>query len=125
MWLQKLIDFGLTILYVIAYNNSMKKILYYTTEDGKCPYLDWYNSLDRSIQTRIDMRIDKLEEGLFGDYKCIAADLYELRCKYGSGYRIYFTQQDDIIIFILCAGDKSTQTKDIKKAKRILDEIKE
>lgn len=103
----------------------MKQILYYTTSSNKCPYLDWYHSLDNSIKKRIDMRIDKLEEGQYGDYKCISQDLYELRYKFGSGYRIYFTEQDDIIILILCAGDKSTQSKDIQKAKDIINKIKE
>ncbi len=42
----------------------MKKIVYYRSESGKCPYLDWYNSLDNSIRKRIDMRMYKLEEGL-------------------------------------------------------------
>ncbi|MCI5888868.1 MAG: hypothetical protein MRZ62_05065 [Brachyspira sp.] len=43
----------------------MKQILYYTTSNNKCPYLDWYHSLDNSIKKRIDMRIDKLEEGQY------------------------------------------------------------
>lgn len=104
---------------------NMKQIIYYTTIDNKCPYLDWYNSLDKSIRSRIDMRIDKLEEGHYGDYKCISNDLFELRCKFGSGYRIYFTEEENVIILILCAGDKSTQKKDIQKAKDIIKEIKE
>ena len=112
-------------MYAIPYNNNMKQIIYYTTEENKCPYLDWYNSLDKSIKNRIDMRIDRLEEGHYGDCKCISQDLFELRCKFGSGYRIYFTEQEDIIILILCAGDKSTQTKDIQKAKDIIKNIRE
>ena len=103
----------------------MKQIIYYTTIDNKCPYLDWYNSLDKSIRKRIDMRIDKLEEGHYGDCKCISNDLFELRCKFGSGYRIYFTEEENVIVLILCAGDKSTQKKDIQKAKEIIKEIKE
>lgn len=87
--------------------------------------MDWYNSLDKGIRKRIDMRIDKLEEGHYGDYKQLSSDLYELRCKFGSGYRIYFTEQENIIILILCAGDKSAQSKDIKKAKEIINEIKD
>jgi len=112
-------------VYVIAYNVNVKKIIYYRTESGRCPYLDWYNSLDKSVQKRIDMRIDKLEEGHYGDFKCISKDLFELRCKFGARYRIYFTEDESIIILILCAGDKSTQVKDIQKAKEIIDEIKE
>jgi putative addiction module killer protein len=113
------------MLYGVAYNMIMKQIIYYTTSDNKCPYLDWYNSLDKSIRKRIDMRIDKLEEGHYGNYKCISNDLFELRCKFGSGYRIYFTEEENIIILILCAGDKSTQKTDIQKAKDIIKEIKE
>ena len=103
----------------------MKEIYYYTNSNNKCPYIEWYNSLDNSIKHRIDMRIDKLEGGHYGDYKQISSDLYELRLKFGSGYRIYFTEQDNIIILILCGGDKSTQSKDIKKAQAIINEIKE
>jgi len=94
-------------------------------QDGKCPYLEWYEKLDKGIRRRIDMRIDNLEEGNYGDYKKISADLFELRCKFGSGYRIYFTEQDDVIVLILCAGDKSSQMKDIKKAKELIEKIKE
>ncbi len=112
-------------MYGIAYTINMKQILYYTTEDNKCPYLAWYKSLDKSFQRRIDMRMDKLEEGHYGDYKQLTSDLYELRCKFGSGYRIYFTEQENIIILILCAGNKSTQLKDIEKAKNIIEKIKE
>lgn len=112
-------------MYATPYNYIVKQIIYYTTENNKCPYLDWYNSLDKSIRKRIDMIIDKLEEGQYGDFKCISQDLYELRCKFGSGYRIYFTEQDNIIILILCAGNKSTQTKDIQKAKEIINNIRE
>ncbi len=71
------------------------------------------------------MRIDKLVIGHYGDYKQSSSDLYELRCKFGSGYSIYFTEQENFIILILCAGDKSTQSKDIKKAKDIIEKIKE
>lgn len=103
----------------------MKKIIYYVTEDGKCPFDIWFNKLDKSVKARVLSRIERLEEGHYGDYKCIAEDLYELRLKFASGYRIYFTEQNNIIIMILCAGDKSTQRNDIKKAKEIIENIKE
>ena len=47
------------------------------------------------------------------------------RFTFGSGYRIYFTEQDEIIVLLLCAGDKSTQSKDIQKAKMYLKELNE
>lgn len=103
----------------------MKQVIYYTTIDGKCPYQDWYKKLDKSVRQQLDRRIDRLEEGNYGDYKRISNDLFELRFKIGSGYRIYFTESQDVIILILCAGDKSSQSKDIAKAKTIINEIKE
>ena len=103
----------------------MKQVIYYTTADGKCPYQDWYKKLDKSVRQQIDRRIDRLEEGNYGDYKKISNDLFELRFKIGSGYRIYFTEVQDVIILLLCAGDKSSQSKDIAKAKAIIKEIKE
>ena len=103
----------------------MKQVIYYTTIDGKCPYKDWYKKLDKSVRQQVDRRIDRLEEGNYGDYKRISNDLFELRFKIGSGYRIYFTESQDVIILILCAGDKSSQSKDIAKAKTIINEIKE
>ena len=81
--------------------------------------------MDKSVRQQVDRRIDRLEEGNYGDYKRISNDLFELRFKIGSGYRIYFTESQDVIILILCAGDKSSQSKDIAKAKTIINEIKE
>jgi putative addiction module killer protein len=40
-----------------------------------------------------------------------------LRLNFGSGYRIYFGQDGDVLVILLCGGDKSTQQKDIEKAR--------
>lgn len=103
----------------------MKQVVYYTAENGKSPYLLWYNKLDKSIKVQIDRRIDRLADGFYGDFKRLTDDLAELRFKIGSGYRIYFAEADDVIILILCAGDKSSQARDIAKAKSIINKIKE
>lgn len=60
------------------------------------------------------------EEDYYGDYKIIDNDIKELRFKFGSGYRIYFHETNNTIILLLCAGDKSTQSKDIQTAKEYL-----
>ncbi|RAI15277.1 MAG: addiction module killer protein [Candidatus Melainabacteria bacterium] len=52
-------------------------------------------------------------------------EIFELRFNFGSGYRIYFTEANDIIVILLCAGDKSTQVEDIKKAKKYLQDLVE
>jgi putative addiction module killer protein len=46
-----------------------------------------------------------------------------MRVPYGPGYRVYFKQPDKIIVLLLCGGDKSTQEKDIKRAKEIAAEL--
>ena len=103
----------------------MKQILVYKTKNGKCPYDIWFSSLDKSIQVRVYKRLERVQEDNYGDYKKIDNDISELRFSFGAGYRIYFTEQDNIIIILLCAGDKSTQTDDIKKAKKYLQDLKE
>ena len=53
----------------------------------------------------------------FGDHKKIDSEISELRLKFGSGYRIYYTEVDNVIVLLINGGDKSTQSKDIEKAK--------
>ena len=103
----------------------MKQILTYNTIEGKCPFQDWFENLDNTLKVRIEKRMERIEEGNLGDYKKIDNDISELRFKFGSGYRIYFTESNDIIIILLCGGDKSTQEKDIKKAKKYYKDLVE
>lgn len=60
----------------------------------------------------------RIRAGNLGDFKQIAGKLkiYELRIHYGPGYRIYFGRKGNIMILLLCGGNKSTQEADIKKA---------
>ncbi len=111
-------------MYVIAYNISMKQIIYYVTEDGKCPYKIWFNKLDKVVKARIANRVLKLEEGHYGDCKKLSSDLSELRFKFGSGYRVYYTETENTIIILLLGGDKSTQSKDIEKSKEFIKDLK-
>ena len=68
-------------------------------------------------------RIDRMKKGNFGDYKSLGYGISELRLTTGPGYRVYYTQKGDEIIILLVGGDKSTQTKDIQKAKELLKEL--
>jgi putative addiction module killer protein len=95
-----------------------REIQQYITSDGKIPFDEWLNSLrDIRAKARIAQRLDRLQLGNLGDYKSIGDGLYELRIDYGSGYRIYFGQIGLVVILLLCGGDKSTQNRDIRKAK--------
>jgi len=89
--------------------------------NGKKPVKEWIFAFkDIKTRTRILDRIKRLESGNLGDYKKLDSELAELRLAFGSGYRIYFYEAGKTIILLLCGGDKSTQNKDIKKAKEYL-----
>jgi len=88
--------------------------------NDKSPFIDWVESLDKVTKSRVQSRLTRLLENNFGDYKKIDNEISELRLKFGSGYRIYYTEIDNIIVLLINGGDKSTQSKDIQKAKEIL-----
>lgn len=90
--------------------------------DDKCPFIDWVESLDKTTKARVQSRLTRLLENNFGDHKKIDNEISELRLHFGSGYRIYYSETDDIIILLINGGDKSTQDKDIQRAKNILQE---
>lgn len=99
----------------------MKHIKTFTKNNGNQPVIDWIESLDKSFQVRIFERIKRIESGNYGDFKQIDFELYELRFNFSSGYRLYYSEINNTIILLLCGGDKSTQNKDIKKAKEYLN----
>ncbi|MDM8539334.1 type II toxin-antitoxin system RelE/ParE family toxin [Desulfobacterales bacterium HSG17] len=86
--------------------------------NGKEPFSEWINSLPMKERARIFTRLDRIETGNMRDYKYIGEGVSELRFHFGPGYRIYYGEIDNIIILLLCGGDKSSQQKDVKKAKQ-------
>ena len=80
---------------------------------------------DASVKLRVLARLTMVENGHFGDYKQISSDLFELRFFFGSGLRIYYTIQSNKVVFLLAGGNKSTQKKDITKAKELLTELED
>ncbi|MEM9539918.1 MAG: type II toxin-antitoxin system RelE/ParE family toxin [Cyanobacteria bacterium P01_E01_bin.42] len=102
-----------------------KEIRIYTLTDGTAPFLQWRDSLkDKKARAKIRARLDRVEEGNLGDSKFVGEGVYELRIDYGSGYRIYFGQESNVMIILLLGGDKSTQTKDIRKAQNYWKEYR-
>ncbi len=86
----------------------------------------WLKKLnDLRAKAKILFRLQKLEnEGHFGDCKPVGNGINELKINYAKGYRIYYKETDGRIIILLIGGDKSTQQKDIEKAKKIWEKIK-
>lgn len=84
----------------------------------------WFKTLKDSIaKIAIARRIVRMEEGNFGDSKSIGDKIFELRIDVGKGYRIYFTNKNCKIVFLLAGGDKSTQDNDIDAAKKMAEEV--
>jgi len=87
-------------------------------------YLKWFNSLkSKKIQAILDMHIERMRFGNFGNSKPIGKGLSELKISYQAGFRIYYKNQNGKIVILLCGGDKSTQKEDILKAHKIAQEI--
>ena len=103
-----------------------RKIQYYRDPNGRRPFVEWFESIqDKNTQNRIDKRLERLEDGNFGDCQSVGGGVFELRIPFGPGYRIYFGQIDDTLVFLLRGGDKTSQARDIKLAKTYWIECKE
>lgn len=92
----------------------------YTTE----VFDKWFSKLkDQQAKKRIQVRIDRVEDGNFGDSEPIGEGVSELRFFFGSGYRVYYYKQGQRVVILLAGGDKSTQSKDIKIALQLAKEL--
>lgn len=91
----------------------------YITETGEAPYSNWLNSLkDLKGRTAVISHVDRMELGNFGDCKPVGDEIVELRIHFGPGYRVYYARDGKNIYLLLCGGNKSSQKKDIKQAKK-------
>jgi len=83
----------------------------------------WRTKLkDERARALIASRLDRLAYGHAGDAGPVGEGISELRIHYGPGYRIYFHQRGNTVVILLCGGNKSTQTRDIKTARRLVEE---
>lgn len=87
-------------------------------------FQEWLDGLrDRKAQIRIVARLRLAEAGNLGNWKPVGGEVSEMRVDVGPGYRLYFTRRAGIIIVLLAGGSKSTQSADIKRARRILEQL--
>ncbi|AEK58196.1 MULTISPECIES: type II toxin-antitoxin system RelE/ParE family toxin [Acidithiobacillus] len=80
---------------------------------------------DRRARARIEVRIRRLSLGNPGDVKPVGEGVLEIRIDYDPGYHVYFMSRGPLVIVLLCAGDKSSQDRDIALAKNIAAQWKE
>ena len=87
-------------------------------------YANWFDGLrDRAAKSRILLRVRRVALGNFGDVKPVGGGISELRIDHGPGYRVYMTRQGDTVVILLAGGDKSSQRRDIERAKRLAREL--
>ena len=83
----------------------------------------WLHNLgDKRAFDRINARLTQVELGNFGDTVPVGDGVSEMRIHYGPGYRLYYIRRGNRVIVLLCGGDKSTQSRDIRRAKRLATE---
>lgn len=84
----------------------------------------WLDGLkDKRSQLRIVARLRQAEGGNLGDWKAVGGQVSEMRVHVGPGYRLYFARKGTVLIIMLAGGSKSTQSRDIARAQRILLEL--
>ena len=72
---------------------------------------------DKIGKAQVVLRLDRAAEGNFGNCEPVGGGVSEMRIHYGPGYRLYFTRRGAVVYLLLLGGDKSTQKRDIKRAK--------
>lgn len=84
----------------------------------------WLSRLkDTKGKVAILRRISRAKQGNLGDVKPVGEGIAEMRLDVGPGYRLYYMRRGDVVILLLCGGDKSSQPRDIELAKKLAGEI--
>ena len=84
----------------------------------------WLKALrDPIAKARVIARVRSAEAGNFGDCAPVGDGISEMRVHVGPGYRMYYCRRGAITYLLLCAGNKSSQQKDIRTAKALLESL--
>lgn len=96
----------------------MKQVQYYKTEGGKQPVQDWLAELDKVSRRKVLSSIERLALGAAKkNIRALGDGVFEIKIDYGPGFRVYFGETGKVMVVLLVGGDKSTQFRDIQKAK--------
>ena len=97
----------------------MHEIRHYVSAAGADLFADWLRQVrDPIAKVQIVKRVNRMEQGNFGDNSFVGDGVWEMRIDVGAGYRIYYARAASQVMLLLCGGDKRTQDADIKDAKK-------
>lgn len=96
----------------------------YQSEDGHCPFSDWFNDLEVSAAAKVTTALVRLELGNTSNVKGVGAGVFEFKIAYGPGYRVYFGKDGAEIVILLGGGTKKRQDQDIDRAKQCWQDYK-
>jgi putative addiction module killer protein len=92
------------------------RVQVYADAYGRVPFESWKHGLVSVDRMRVELRIERLKLGNWGDWRSVGDGVVELRIHHGQGYRVYVGRRDFQTIVLICGGSKSTQQKDIERA---------
>ena len=102
-----------------------KQTFFYVDVSGRAHAQEWLEQMrDREGRGAVHLRLLRVQKGLLGDCERYGA-VTELKINKGPGYRVYLVEDGPVWVILLCGGDKSTQAKDFKKARRLCNEYQE
>ena len=84
----------------------------------------WLNTV-RDLRAKVSIlsRIERVEDGNFGDHRSVGGGVSEIRINVGQGYRVYYTIRQSTVVILLCGGEKARQRQDIRQAQQIAKEV--
>ena len=106
-----------SIDYTSKIEREIKKL---ELENGLVPFDEWFDSLrDMRMQAAVDARLARIRAGNFGDCKSVGSGVFELRISLGPGLRVYYGLQGRKFVALIGGGDKSSQSRDIRRAREL------
>ena len=94
----------------------------FLANDGSSPFGKWFDDLDPQAAAIVTVALARLADGNTSKVEPIGHGASELKINRGPGYRIYYIWRDDVLVILLSGGDKSSQARDIARAKALAKE---
>jgi len=95
----------------------MFAVRHYLTDGKRDPFQEWLKKLrDPIAKMQVVKRVNRIESGNFGDHKFCRDGVWEMRINQGAGYRVYYALTNNVVVLLICGGDKGTQDADIERA---------